>query len=169
VVALFEHGEHGQLAAPIVRDVLKAYFDKKDRLSPSTSNKWPRPSRPLAPAPGPWPPIPGPWPPSPAPGPRPPAWPRPPAPVLVMSRYLSPRDIDWAVLIIALFLCAVGALQIYSATRDTEFQSSWWKQIVYVLGGLVLMWIASAVDYHTCCTGSPRCTPGRSWRCWLHM
>jgi len=33
VVALFEHGEHGQLAAPIVRDVLKAYFDKKDRLS----------------------------------------------------------------------------------------------------------------------------------------
>jgi penicillin-binding protein 2 len=33
VVALFEHGEHGQLAAPIVRDVMKAYFDKKDRLS----------------------------------------------------------------------------------------------------------------------------------------
>jgi len=33
VVALFEHGEHGQLAAPIVRDVLKAYFDKKDRLA----------------------------------------------------------------------------------------------------------------------------------------
>ena len=29
VVALFEHGEHGQFAAPIVRDVLKAYFDKK--------------------------------------------------------------------------------------------------------------------------------------------
>ena len=33
VVALFEHGEHGQLAAPIVRDVLKAYFDKKARLA----------------------------------------------------------------------------------------------------------------------------------------
>ena len=33
VVALFEHGEHGQLAAPIVRDVMKAYFDKKARLS----------------------------------------------------------------------------------------------------------------------------------------
>jgi penicillin-binding protein 2 len=32
VVALFENGEHGQLAAPIVRDVLKAYFDKKARL-----------------------------------------------------------------------------------------------------------------------------------------
>jgi penicillin-binding protein 2 len=32
VAALFEGGEHGQLAAPIVRDVLKAYFDKKARL-----------------------------------------------------------------------------------------------------------------------------------------
>ena len=32
VVALFEHGEHGHLAAPIVRDVIKAYFDKKARL-----------------------------------------------------------------------------------------------------------------------------------------
>ena len=33
VVALFEGGQHGQLAAPIVRDVLKAYFDKKARLA----------------------------------------------------------------------------------------------------------------------------------------
>lgn len=31
VVALFESGEHGPRAAPIVRDVLKAYFDKKAR------------------------------------------------------------------------------------------------------------------------------------------
>ncbi len=31
VVALFEGGEHGQLAAPIARDVIKAYFDKKAR------------------------------------------------------------------------------------------------------------------------------------------
>ena len=32
VVALFDHGREGYLAAPIVRDVLKAYFDKKTRL-----------------------------------------------------------------------------------------------------------------------------------------
>ncbi len=32
VVALFEGGEHGNLAAPIVRDVVKAYFDKKARI-----------------------------------------------------------------------------------------------------------------------------------------
>jgi penicillin-binding protein 2 len=33
VAALFENGEHGQFAAPIVRDVMKAYFDKKARLA----------------------------------------------------------------------------------------------------------------------------------------
>jgi penicillin-binding protein 2 len=33
VVALFEHGAEGPLAAPISRDVLKAYFDKKARLA----------------------------------------------------------------------------------------------------------------------------------------
>jgi penicillin-binding protein 2 len=35
VVALFEGGEHGNLAAPIVRDVLKAYFDKQQRTHPA--------------------------------------------------------------------------------------------------------------------------------------
>jgi penicillin-binding protein 2 len=35
VVALFENGEHGDRAAWIVRDVLKAYFDKKTRESES--------------------------------------------------------------------------------------------------------------------------------------
>jgi penicillin-binding protein 2 len=33
VVALFENGVHGQYAAPIARDVMKAYFDKKARLA----------------------------------------------------------------------------------------------------------------------------------------
>jgi penicillin-binding protein 2 len=32
VAALFENGREGPLAAPIVRDVIKAYFDKKARL-----------------------------------------------------------------------------------------------------------------------------------------
>ncbi len=32
IVALFENGEHGPNAAPIVRDVMKAYFDKQARL-----------------------------------------------------------------------------------------------------------------------------------------
>jgi hypothetical protein len=33
VAALFENGEHGPAAALIVRDVVKAYFDKKGRAA----------------------------------------------------------------------------------------------------------------------------------------
>ena len=33
VVALWENGVHGQFAAALARDVLKAYFDKKARLA----------------------------------------------------------------------------------------------------------------------------------------
>ena len=58
-----------------------------------------------------------------------------------MTRYLSPRDIDWTVLLIVLLICGVGVLQIYSATRDTDYTSAWWKQILYVVGGLFLMWL----------------------------
>ena len=66
-----------------------------------------------------------------------------------MAKYLSPRDVDWAVLLIVLLICSVGVLQIYSAARDTDNTSAWWKQVLYVTGGLVLMWLVTAVDYHT--------------------
>jgi rod shape determining protein RodA len=66
-----------------------------------------------------------------------------------MSKYLSTRDIDWPLLIIALVICAVGVLQIYSATLGTSWHSSWWRQILYVLGGLFLMWLVLAFDYHS--------------------
>jgi penicillin-binding protein 2 len=42
VAALFEHGEHGQFAAPIVRDVIKAYYDKKARRGIPNSPGVPR-------------------------------------------------------------------------------------------------------------------------------
>jgi penicillin-binding protein 2 len=57
VVALFEHGVHGQYAAPIVRDVIKAYFDKKarrtllDQQQASMSAKLPSLGNSLTPAP----------------------------------------------------------------------------------------------------------------------
>ena len=39
VAALFEHGGHGQFAAAIVRDVLKAHFDKKERVTQLQQNQ----------------------------------------------------------------------------------------------------------------------------------
>ena len=66
-----------------------------------------------------------------------------------MTRYLSARDLDWSLLLITLALCGIGVLQIYSATLDSPYHSAWWRQILYVAGGLVLMWLILAVDYHT--------------------
>jgi penicillin-binding protein 2 len=39
VVALYEASSHGYFAAPIVRDVIKAYFDKKQRLSAANGSQ----------------------------------------------------------------------------------------------------------------------------------
>ena len=50
--------------------------------------------------------------------------------------------------LLVLAICAVGVLQIFSATHATIFQDAWWKQIVYIGAGIVLMLIMTATDYH---------------------
>jgi rod shape determining protein RodA len=64
-------------------------------------------------------------------------------------RHLSTRDIDWPLLLIALLICGVGVLQIFSSTRDSIWQDAWWKQIIYIFGGLFFMWLMLEFDYHT--------------------
>jgi rod shape determining protein RodA len=58
------------------------------------------------------------------------------------------RDFDWAMLFVVLAICALGVLQIFSATHGTQWQGAWWKQLISILAGLVLMWIVTQVDYH---------------------
>ncbi|MGA3186076.1 MAG: rod shape-determining protein RodA [Bryobacteraceae bacterium] len=66
-----------------------------------------------------------------------------------MPRYRSFRDLDWPLLIISLIISALGVMQIYSATHGTKWHTAWWKQIIWILIGLALMWITTSVDYHT--------------------
>jgi len=61
----------------------------------------------------------------------------------------SIRDIDWVLLIVALAICGLGVLQIYSAARGSPWHDAWWKQIVWMCAALILMWLISIVDYHT--------------------
>ena len=66
-----------------------------------------------------------------------------------MARYFSVRDLDLTLVVIVLLICGVGVLQIYSATLDTGFHSAWWKQILFVVGGVILMWLILGIDYHS--------------------
>jgi rod shape determining protein RodA len=62
--------------------------------------------------------------------------------------YRSIRDLDWPLTIVTLALCGLGILQIYSATAATKWQDAWWKQIIWVVTGLAIMWVAASIDYH---------------------
>lgn len=66
-----------------------------------------------------------------------------------MARYRSFRDLDWPLFIISLVISTLGVMQIYSATHGTGWQNAWWKQIIWIIVGLGLMWITTSVDYHT--------------------
>lgn len=77
-----------------------------------------------------------------------------------MARYRSFRDFDWPLLAITLIICALGVLQIYSATHDYssashDYRSAWWKQILYIAVALGMMWLAASVDYHTLMAQTP--------------
>ena len=66
-----------------------------------------------------------------------------------MAKYRSVRDLDWPLLVTTLVICALGILQIYSATRGTRWDDAWWRQALWVVAGFIVLWIASTIDYHT--------------------
>lgn len=66
-----------------------------------------------------------------------------------MAAYRSIRDLDWALIAIAVVLGSLGILQIYSATLGTKFDEAWWKQSVFLIVGLCLMFAVARIDYHT--------------------
>jgi len=66
-----------------------------------------------------------------------------------VSVYRPLRDLDWPLLIVTLILCGLGVLQIYSATQGTHWADAWWKQLLWISSGLVMMWVVAMIDYHS--------------------
>src|ERR1019366_10740139 len=64
-----------------------------------------------------------------------------------LSRYISFRDFDWVLLGFVLLICALGVVEIYSATLNTKFMGVHIKQVYWVLGGVALMFAMSIVSY----------------------
>jgi rod shape determining protein RodA len=65
------------------------------------------------------------------------------------ARNTGLRDFDWPMVFVVIVICALGVLQIFSATQETVWQGSWWKQIFYIASGFGLMWAVARADYHS--------------------
>jgi rod shape determining protein RodA len=65
-----------------------------------------------------------------------------------MFQFAGIKDFDWTMFFVVTIICGLGVLQIFSATHDTVWQGSWWKQVIYIAAGILLMWIATSLDYH---------------------
>ncbi|HEY1257304.1 MAG TPA: FtsW/RodA/SpoVE family cell cycle protein, partial [Terracidiphilus sp.] len=72
-----------------------------------------------------------------------------------MRRFMSFRDFDWALLSMVLLLCTLSVLEIYSATLHTKYIGFHTKQIFWIAGGVVAMFLFSKIDYHRLLDWSP--------------
>jgi rod shape determining protein RodA len=64
-----------------------------------------------------------------------------------MSRYVSFRDFDWPLLGFVLLICAIGVTEIYSATLHTKFAGAHVKQVYWIIGGVIGMFLMSLINY----------------------
>ena len=64
-----------------------------------------------------------------------------------MSRYVSYRDFDWLLMGFVLVICALGVVQIHSATEHTKFAGAHLRQIYWILAGVGAMFMVSLLNY----------------------
>lgn len=65
-----------------------------------------------------------------------------------MQRFSTFRDFDWPLLSLIGVLSLISVLEIKSATLHTKFHGFDHKQILFLLAGVVLMFVVSLIDYH---------------------
>src|SRR5258706_6978420 len=58
------------------------------------------------------------------------------------------RDYDWMLLAILAAICALGVVEIYSATHGSALAGMHMKQVRWLVIGFVLMFALSRLDYH---------------------
>ena len=64
-----------------------------------------------------------------------------------MSRYVSYRDFDWVLMGFVLVICALGVVQIHSATEHTKFAGAHVRQIYWIVAGVGAMFLVSLFNY----------------------
>jgi rod shape determining protein RodA len=58
------------------------------------------------------------------------------------------RDYDWWLLAILATICALGVMEIYSATQGSSLSGMYMRQVRWLVIGFVLMFALSRLDYH---------------------
>jgi rod shape determining protein RodA len=64
-----------------------------------------------------------------------------------MARYVSFRDFDWTLLGFVLLICGIGVTEIYSATLHTKFAGAHIRQVYWIIGGVIGMFLMSLINY----------------------
>ena len=60
------------------------------------------------------------------------------------------KDFDWALLAAILALSIISLIEIYSATKNTPAEhNAVFRQLVWIIIGMILLFIVAAMDYHT--------------------
>jgi rod shape determining protein RodA len=72
-----------------------------------------------------------------------------------MKDTLGTRDYDWWLLAIVAAICALGVIEIYSATHGSALVGMHTRQIRWIIIGAVLMFIFSRLDYHVILDQAP--------------
>src|SRR6201988_1272734 len=65
------------------------------------------------------------------------------------------RDYDWWLLAILAAICALGVVEIYSATHGSALAGMHMKQVRWIAIGTVLMLVLSRLDYHVIMDQAP--------------
>ncbi|HEY6249132.1 MAG TPA: FtsW/RodA/SpoVE family cell cycle protein, partial [Candidatus Angelobacter sp.] len=60
---------------------------------------------------------------------------------------ISFRDFDWVLLTFVLIICTCSVVEVYSTTYGTKFAGAHIRQIYWITGGLVLMFLVSLLNY----------------------
>ena len=56
------------------------------------------------------------------------------------------KNVEWSLLIVAIILCVIGLVALFSATQETE-HDEFNKQIIWLVVSLVIMVITMMIDY----------------------
>jgi rod shape determining protein RodA len=65
------------------------------------------------------------------------------------------RDYDWWLFALVFTICGISLLEIWSATHASHLAGMQWKQVWWIVFGVIGMMILSRIDYHTILEQAP--------------